>query len=950
MTETEPRVPAQARSSEPAQGHDVFVSYSRTDREAVVALVAGLEAKSLKAWVDLEDIPPSAEWMAEIRAAIEASDGYLVAVSPSLVSSEVCGEELELARRAGKRIVPVMVRPTDPGSVPGALAALNWIDATDGALDGALDRAVEALRTDLDHVRAHTKLGVRAAEWERKDDTKALLLRGGEIVEAEAVVASGSEPRATPAQARYVQASRAAATRRQRSAIGAVAAALVVSLALSAFALVQRGEAVEQRDRAESQTQVANSRALASEALLSMDDRLDVGMLLALEAYRTAPTPEALDALHVAAQRSIWIEHTLRGPNGVNSAAVAPDGSIIAASDNDGQISIWSAESGKPTGESIDADDRSVFSMAFAADGTLASGGTDGSVDLWDPTTGEAIGEPLPVDDGDVTSVAFSLDGRIVLGGTSEGTVHAWNAGSGTPIMRAPIRVGRQPVWGLAFAGNNDDIIASTEGGLMSSWDLKTGQKVSTFELSAEEAWGLDVSPDGRSVAVATLARRSQAATGEVLVFDLGTGERLWQLQGHDDAAYDVAFSPDGRTLASGSADTTVRLWDVDTGEQVSQPLRAHTDWVNGLAFTPDGGSVISGSSDSTVVVWDVKHRLAGGGGPVNVVTFHPDGESFASTYPIEYLDGGGVTTGRVTVWDTGTLEAIATFDEQGAYGVAYSPDGETLVGTALDPAAFQSDLRRWNSLALEILEPTQAPGPFLTGVAISPDGSTVATGSLEGDVQLWNAESGEPIGELVPGQKGFIYALAFSPDGSILATSSLNGTVVFRDPSDGSVVGEPVLKQRSAVYAMAFDPSGERLAIGNFRGDVVVLSVESREPEFELTLGDGVQSVAFSPDGNVLAAGTVAGEVALFEASTGEVIGDRLPEQRDWVNSLAFDPEGTSLVAASDDGSILVLPSVAWSDDVELLAEHLCSAAGRNLTEAEWKDLIPFAQYRATC
>ena len=123
MTETQPRVPAQAELSEPAQPRDVFVSYSRADRAVVVELVAGLDARGLRAWVDLEDIPPSAEWMAEIRAVIEASDGYLVVVSPSFANSEVCAEELELARGAGKRIVPVMVRPTDPGSVPSTLAA-----------------------------------------------------------------------------------------------------------------------------------------------------------------------------------------------------------------------------------------------------------------------------------------------------------------------------------------------------------------------------------------------------------------------------------------------------------------------------------------------------------------------------------------------------------------------------------------------------------------------------------------------------------------------------------------------------------------------------------------------------------------------------------------------------------------------------------------------------------
>src|SRR6188474_3336148 len=96
---------------EPARGHDVFVSYSRADREQVVALTRGLAERGKRAWVDLEDIPPSAEWMAEIRAAIDSANGYLVVISPALAASEICAEELEHARAAGKRIVPVLVSP-----------------------------------------------------------------------------------------------------------------------------------------------------------------------------------------------------------------------------------------------------------------------------------------------------------------------------------------------------------------------------------------------------------------------------------------------------------------------------------------------------------------------------------------------------------------------------------------------------------------------------------------------------------------------------------------------------------------------------------------------------------------------------------------------------------------------------------------------------------------------
>ena len=74
---------------EPARGLDVFVSYSRADRERVLALTQALAARGKRAWVDLEDIPPSAEWMTEIRAAIEAADGYLVVVSPDVARSPI---------------------------------------------------------------------------------------------------------------------------------------------------------------------------------------------------------------------------------------------------------------------------------------------------------------------------------------------------------------------------------------------------------------------------------------------------------------------------------------------------------------------------------------------------------------------------------------------------------------------------------------------------------------------------------------------------------------------------------------------------------------------------------------------------------------------------------------------------------------------------------------------
>src|SRR3990172_1706446 len=267
------KVDQQIPVPEPARGHDVFVSYSRADRERVIELTWALAARGKRAWVDLEDIPPSAEWMAEIRSAIESSDGYLVVISPDLARSQVCAEELEHARSAGKRIVPVLVRPTDPSSVPPALAALNWIDGTGGAIEESAERIVQALETDLDHVKAHTRLLVRASEWDGRHEPRSLLLRGEDLKEAEAllVAAQGKEPAPTPVQARFVQASRSGATRPPRSVVAIAVVVALVAASLGVFAWQQRGEAVDQRAVAEQRAAESRSRELASASMGQLD-------------------------------------------------------------------------------------------------------------------------------------------------------------------------------------------------------------------------------------------------------------------------------------------------------------------------------------------------------------------------------------------------------------------------------------------------------------------------------------------------------------------------------------------------------------------------------------------------------------------------------------------------------------------------------------------------------
>jgi hypothetical protein len=142
---------------------DVFVSYSRKDRDVVTRLHDALQAKGRDTWVDWEDIPPTAEWLAEILGAIESADAFLFVLTPDSILSKVCMLEMEHAVLHRKRLIPIVYRDVDPESTPSQLAAVNWIFFREqDDFDSAFERLLRALDTNLPWVKEHTRLLLRA--------------------------------------------------------------------------------------------------------------------------------------------------------------------------------------------------------------------------------------------------------------------------------------------------------------------------------------------------------------------------------------------------------------------------------------------------------------------------------------------------------------------------------------------------------------------------------------------------------------------------------------------------------------------------------------------------------------------------------------------------------------------------------------------------------------------
>ena len=199
---------------------DVFISYSRQDRAFVRALHGRLTAAKRDVWADWEDIPPSADWRADIEQAIEAADTFVFVLSRASLESKACREEVAHAARGNKRIVPIVVGDHGTAEVPEPVARVNWLFfRPSDDHDQAFSQLQTAIDTDLTWVRAHTRLLVRAREWETHQRDRGYLLAGQDLEESERLLAEAGNRSPSPSDLHvaYVAASRGNETERQRN-------------------------------------------------------------------------------------------------------------------------------------------------------------------------------------------------------------------------------------------------------------------------------------------------------------------------------------------------------------------------------------------------------------------------------------------------------------------------------------------------------------------------------------------------------------------------------------------------------------------------------------------------------------------------------------------------------------------------------------------------------------
>ncbi|MDH3540104.1 MAG: winged helix-turn-helix domain-containing protein [Acidimicrobiia bacterium] len=811
---------------------------------------------------------------------------------------------------------------------------------------------IEASRDDL---LLNDRLIAAAADWSDAGRDPSYLVGGSRLTQYEAL-ASGPEFALTRTETDFIVGSRARAAaeeqqkrRRRRTLTGVLTGATIIALALAGFAFAQRERARDQTEiaqqesqraqeqtelvrqesqRAEEQAQVARDqteiaqwegqraqeqaqlardneqlariREFAAAAVGELDNDPQRSLLLALTAvemsldFSGGPVREVEEALRRAILESRLELIITPGDDvgGIDPVAAVfdPAGQRLAVGSTDGVVRIFDPESGKLL-SLLEGHAGAVVDVKWARDGTrLLTVSIDGTARLWELAEGIVNRVFGPIAEGMLIG-SFSPDESRVVTTALDGTVRVWDVASGDEALRVDIQPSPplQPV-GVAFepvTGERIAVAVAGPGELGAGvlvHDAETGDlelKILMDDGACELRW----SPDGTKLATA-----SNDTTGRV--WDASTGAEIARFSDHHSFMCAVDFSPDGSLVATGGDDGTARIWEASTGKPIIR-LEGHDERLGFVSFSPDGARLASSSGDGTIRIWDVRpegRREVVAVADATVIyeaRYSPDGDRFVTASD----------SGVARVWDSVTGLPITSLVGHGhwVYAAAFTADGSRVVTGSRDLT-----VRIWDALTGEQIAARDVPLPAL-GVAMSPDGSTVAIGT-EASFHLWNFVTDQF--ESFESNDQF-FGVAFSPDGSRVAAGRTVDILVFDvasfEASDPIESTDKVAFDK--VLSVGFTGDGTRLLTAHRDGTARLWDIDQRR---EIIMYEGhnglVWEAALSPDESMVATASFDGTVRVWNTTTAEELLRFEDDQA--FSSISFSPDGTHLLVSGDFGA----------------------------------------------
>jgi len=821
----------------------------------------------------------------------------------------------------------------------------------------AHDRLIEPVRSDNaawreKHLSAAQR---RAALWEDQGRPPGMLLAGPELAEGERWAADHGAL-VTKLERIFLADSRKSQDLADREQWQARRRWLVpFAMVISVLALATLGLASWSLLASQWHARLSASQELALSSVHFLDRNLDLALLLALEAERISPTPEARRSLFAALQHNPRLWRFLPGGAKRRHIAWRPGGSTLTASGGSDAIELWDAAAGKLLpGSPLRLDEAfEIEAVAFSPDGRwLAAGGKTadnaGLLGVWD------LSETPP------RRLAKLQLGTVVRSlafcAASDGTRLAWITKNELSLWRLGGAAGPRTllhgprVASLAMTmsctwlavGHEDDGIVELWDAPSGSWETPAPPRL--LAQAGGPAASLAFDPAGRTLAAA-------GARGDIDLWNLG-GPRHDILKGKGKPIHGLAFRPDGKILAAASDDKAIALWDVEARTPAAEPLGGHDQAVTGVVYSPDGTVLASAGEDGKLILWKpaatqrLGRLLLGHRDEVWAVAFSPDGRRLVSGEgrPEDEKEGLPARSGEegtVRLWDLGSGKSALLPGSTGPTGaVAFSADGFRIAAGSRDSdgtlhvwwlkgeAAKAEELRRWNA------------GAAVDALAFGPDGASLWAAAGR-ELVLWDLSREPPRGRTLGTHPGNIWSLLLRDGGKSLLASDETGQILVWDvpAARKKALLKPDPAPPQILANLSESPDGRLVAAASREGgSQCVLLWEMPSGAFRGCLaghGDPVSAVAFAADGRLLSA-DVGGQIIAWDPEARQEIGRlRHGEAGKSVNGLAVSSDGRTLASASDDHTILL-----WDLDWKRTARDL---AGRELTKDECKTWVHF-------
>ena len=885
----------------------VFISYAPQDTEFMEKIRHSLMREGLTVWTNKTDIKTGSEFQKEINKGLEGADNVIYLISSDSLQSEYCQKGITRAFFYNKRIINILIKPTELNQIPDHIGSLEFIDLTqtqdEKHYQTNIDQVLNLLHQDAKYYEQHKVLLVKALKWERQNHNPSILLRGYDLKQAEAWLKVGKQRTEHPPLALHEAFITASTNQPAESSLDVF---ISYSRADSEFAR-KLNEALQIQGKTtwfdqESMASGADFQAEIYRGIENCDN------FLFITSPKSVNSPDCADQVNYAQKLNKRFVTVLHRPISANT--LHPELAKVQWIDfnnHDGDFIINFSELVR----TIDTDREHVKSHTRWSQRAMEwdSKGRDDNFLLRGSNLQEAqywlqqwlmngaLKQPEPT----TLQTEYLIESYKV----ETAQIKAEKARQQAELNRqkAEIQFQRIALGSVSFA-----LLVAIGLGIAA---FRAYQKALVSELNAQskssEALFLS-NQTFDALIVALRARQNLHRIGWVdkstkvqvesvlrqAVYDVVEYNRF---SGHNAGVYGVAISPDRNLIASASEDNTIKLWKRDG--TLLKTLTGHTNEVYTVTFSPDGEFIASASEDNTIKLWKrdgtLLKTLVGHHNGVDAVTFSPDGKLIASASEDK--------TVRVWNLDNRLLKPLTGHTDE-VQGIAFSPDGKLIAS-----ASWDNTIKLWNQDSTE-LKTLKGHNDGVDSVTFSPDGQLITSASQDNTIKLWQRDG--TLVKTLTGHTDGIKGVVFSPDGQLMASASQDNTIKLWQ-RDGTLL-KTLTGHTDEVDSVTFSPDGNLIASVS---DDNTIKLWKRDGILLKTLTghtDEVKGVAFSPDGQLMASVSDDNTIKLWKRDG--ILVKTLTGHTDEVKGVAFSFDGRMIASGSRDQTVKL-----WTREGKLLA-----------------------------